>query len=288
MKENEINNGRDKLSNLISYIENIIIELIIIIKKINFYFFYFLTKKFFFLKHNKILKNKFLNQKVFIIGLGPSLKNYDLKKLKNTNVIMVNRSFRIPEYNLIQPKFHFFIDNKLAYGRWPITYIDEVISKVPNINIVLNANWFYLDKFKKFRENKNIYWIKLNQLSLFNGKYNYDLTKIISHGPTVIECAITFSVYLGFKNINILGVEGNGLSRLMCNENSHWDGKDPDYERHDSLLYANDMISSSRGIRQWHSNSKNLKKLNIKIYNLTKEGILDAYQYKDYDEAINN
>ena len=50
MKENEINNGRDRLSNLVSYIENFIIELIIILKKINFYLFIFLTKKFFFSK----------------------------------------------------------------------------------------------------------------------------------------------------------------------------------------------------------------------------------------------
>ena len=35
-------------------------------------------------------------------------------------------------------------------------------------------------------------------------------------------------------------------------------------------------------------NLKKLNKLNIKIYNLTKEGILDAYPYKDYNEATKN
>ena len=40
-----------------------------------------------------------------------------------------------------------------------------------------------------------------------------------------MEFAITLSIYLGSK-INIIGLEGNGLAKLMCNENSHWDGKD--------------------------------------------------------------
>ena len=288
MKENLINNGRDRLSNLVSFLENIIIEIIILAKKIDFFFKYHFSKKYTFLNKNINLKNLFLDQKVFIIGLGPSIKNYDLNKLKNANIIMVNRSFRIPQYSSLTPKYHLLVDNKLASGRWPISFIDEVLLKSPDTKIVLNANWYHLDKFKNFRDNKNIYWIKLNHISLLNGKYDYDLTKIISNGATVIECAITFSVYLGFKDINILGVEGNGLSRLMCNENSHWDGKDTDYENHNSLLYANDMISSQRGIKQWHSISKKLNKLNIKIYNLTKEGILDAYPYKDYNEATKN
>ncbi len=288
MKKNQINNGKDRLSNLVSFLEDVIIEIIILIKKFEFYFKNYFLKKYSFLKKNKILKDKFINQNVFIIGLGPSIKNYDLNRLKNTNVIMVNRSFRIPEYSSLKPKYHLFVDNKLANGRWPISFIDEVLLKSPDTSIVLNANWYHLDKFKKFRDNKNIFWIKLNHISLLNGEYIYDLTKITSNGATVIECAITFSVYLGFKNINILGVEGNGLSKLMCNENSHWDGKDSDYEHHNSLLYANDMISSQRGIKQWHSISKKLNKLNVNIYNLTKEGILDAYPYKDYNEATKN
>ena len=68
-------------------------------------------------------------------------------------------------------------------------------------------------------------------------------------------CNYIFCI-LGFKDINILGVEGNGLSRLMCNENSHWDGKDTDYENHNSLLYANDMISSQKELNNGTQSQK--------------------------------
>ena len=285
MKDNQINNGRDKISNLIIFIDNFIQEILIYIKKISFYFLYIFSKKYFFLKKNENLKNKFVNEKIFILGLAPSINNCDFTKFENKNVIMINRSFRLKEYEILKPKFHLFIDNKLALGIWPISFIDEVFKKNPDIIIFLNAKWYYLEKFRKYRNHNQIYWVKFHPVSLFNGKYSYDFTKSISTGSTVVECAITLSVYLGSKDINILGVEGNGISKLMCNQDSHWDGKDSDYRQHNSLLYANDMINSSRGIRQWHVISKKLKNINVNIYNLSKEGILDAYPYKSFEDA---
>lgn len=285
-ENNKINNGRDKLSNFLSLIESFLLEFIIQIKNINFYFFYYFTKKFFFLKKNSFLKNTFIDKKIYIVGLGPSIKNYDLTKLISKNIIMVNRSFNHPEYSKLQPKFHLFIDDKLSNGSWPLSYIDSVLNKAPNVKIILNANWFYLEKFSKYRNNNQFYWLKFNSVSLLNGKFKHDITKMISVGGTVMECAITLSIYLGSKNINIIGLEGNGIARLMCNENSHWDGKDKDYQKHTSMLYANDMMTSSRGIKQWHAMSKKINKTEVKIYNLTKEGIFDVYDYKDYEKSI--
>tara|TARA_B100000925_G_scaffold291868_1_gene282050 strand:- start:276 stop:1136 length:861 start_codon:yes stop_codon:yes gene_type:complete len=283
----KVNNGRSRRSTLIIFIDNIINELLITYRKLLFLFQYCLLGNYKFLKKNKALEKKFEGQKFFIIGLGPSLKNYDLLKLKDKNVIMVNRSFRLDNYSELSPKFHLFIDPKLEMGIWPIDYLDEILKKSKNVKIFLNADWFDSEKFLKFRNHEQIYWIKIHPVSLLNSKYSSDITQSISSGSTVIECAITLSMYLGSNNINILGVEGNGISKLMCNQDSHWDGSDPDYKDHNSLLYANDMINASRGIRQWHAISKALTKKKIKIYNLTKEGILDAYEYKNFEDSLN-
>ena len=282
----KVNNGRSRRSSLIIFIDNIINELLINYRKLIFIFQYYILKDFKFLKKNIELKKKFEGQKFFIIGLGPSLKNYDLLKLKNKNIIMVNRSFRLEDYSELSPKFHIFMDPKLEMGIWPLDYLDEILKKSKNVKIFLNADWFNSKKFFKFRDHEQIYWIKSHPVSLLNFKYSSDITQSISSGSTVIECAITLSIYLGSNDINILGVEGNGISKLMCNQDSHWDGTDPDYKDHNSLLYANDMINASRGIRQWHAISKALTKKNIKIYNLTKEGILDAYRYKNFEDSL--
>ena len=109
MKNNSINNGRDRLSNLVSLIENVVLEIIIQIKNINFYFFYNFSNRLNFLKKNIFLKDILLNEKIFILGLGPSIKNYDISKLMSKNIIMVNRSFNHPDYSKLKPKFHLFI-----------------------------------------------------------------------------------------------------------------------------------------------------------------------------------
>ena len=283
----KVNNGRNRRSSLILLIDDIINELLIIYRKFKFIYQCYIFKDFKFLKKNKKLFNKFANQKFFIVGLGPSINNYDLLKLKDKNVIMVNRSFKLKEYEELSPKFHLFIDPKLAMGIWPIDYVEEILKKSNNVIIFLNADWYNLDKFSKYRSHQQIYWIKFHPVSLLNSQYSFDLTKSISSGSSVIDCAITLTVYIGSKDINILGVEGNGISKLMCNQDSHWDGTDPDYKEHNSLLFANDMIGASRGIRQWHAISRELKKKKIEIFNLTKEGILDAYKYKDFEESLN-
>ena len=280
------NNGRSRVNNLIFLFDNIVIEMIISFKNIKFFFLYLFSDTFKFLKNNAKLKDLLINKKVFILGNGPSINKYDLTKLNNQNVIMVNRSFKHKDYEIIKPNFHFFVDNKMSNGIWPLTYVDEVFLKNPTCKIFLNADWYHLSNFKNLRNNKQIYWIKFTLISLINDNFKSDFTKIVTAGSSVVDCAITLSIHLGSTDINILGVEGNGIAHLMCNQDSHFNGKDVDYDDHNSLLFANDMISNARAIRQWHQTAKFLKKRKINIYNLTNEGILDAYKYKNFNESL--
>ena len=189
MKDDQLNTGRDKVSNFITFVDNLVNEIIIYIKKNHFNFFYFFSKRYFFLKKNSKFKNKFVNQKFFIIGLGPSINNYDFTKFKNKNVIMVNRSFRLKEYESLKPKFHLFIDSKLATNVWPLTFIDQVFKKNPDIIIFLNAKWYYLEKFSNYRNHNQIFWVKFHPVSFFNGKFSYDFTKSIGVGAWVQQMA---------------------------------------------------------------------------------------------------
>ena len=275
----------NSLNFFVIFFDNFLMELKIQIKNFKFFFSYFFTKKLFFLKKNNYLKYIFDDEKIFILGNGPAIENYDLSKLDKKISITVNRFYKNPKYQSFKSNIHIFIDDKLANGTWPTTYIDSILEINPDCKIILNADWYYLEIFTKYRSEKNIFWIKLNLISSFFDNFKTDLTKIVSMGGGVVECAISISIFLGSKNLNILGVEGNGISRLMCNQDSHFDGKDGDYDNHNSLMFANDMISSARSIRQWHRISHLLDKRNINIYNLTKEGILDAYEYKSFDIA---
>ena len=90
-----------------------------------------ISNKYSFLTKNESLKNIHSGKRIFILGNAPSLLDFDIKKLKNEIVIMVNRAFNHPDYEIVKPKYHIFVDAKLESGQWPLEYLDIVYKKKP-------------------------------------------------------------------------------------------------------------------------------------------------------------
>ena len=267
--------------------EAIVTDLINIYEKINFY-----TKKirgkYSFLKKNKLLKKIHSHKRIFLLGNGPSLKDFDLKKLKDEIVIMVNRSFEHPDYEIIKPKYHIFIDPQLATGKWPLEYLDTVYKKNPGVNLLLNAKWYHLEKFSKYRDKKNVFWIINNCISLLFDNFNVNLTTIYNSGVAVVDQGLSLAIYSGCKKIYILGVELNGIAYLMTGQDSHFSGKDPDYRNHNCWKYSRSMDSSSRGNRQLYRFNDLCKKRNIELINLSKRGLLDFIPKENFNDLFNS
>ena len=75
------------------------------------------------MKKNTELKNIFKDKKGFLVANGPSIKNQNLKPLKNEiTFFFLNRAFLHQDYEFIKPKYHIFIDPKLATGEWDNFY----------------------------------------------------------------------------------------------------------------------------------------------------------------------
>lgn len=258
----------------------IVIDLINIYEQIG-YFYKKLLGKYTFLKKNKILKNIHSGKRIFVLGNGPSLNNFDLKKLKNEIVIMVNRSFDHPDYEIIKPKYHIILDPKLKTGQWPLKYLDIIHEKNPNVNLILNANWFYLKKFDEYKKKMKIFWVKSKNISLLFNNFNYDLTQNYS-SLAVVGNGLSMAMYSGSRKIYILGVELNGVLLLIAGKDSHFSGKDPDYDRHTTWNWARDLNSNSRGIRLWYRFADHCKKNNIELINLSNRGILNFIPKEDF------
>lgn len=238
-----------------------------------------------FLKKNIELKNIYKNKRIIIIANGPSINNFDLKKVKNELLIMVNRSFLHTDYEFIKPNFHILVDPKLANGQWPLEYIDIIFKKNPNVKLILNANWYHLEKFKKFRENKNVYWVKSKLTSLYFKKLNNNLCSIFST-LGVTGNGVSLASYLGSKKIYILGMEMNGVIKMLNNEDSHFNGKDPDYNQHTILDWSRDLGHNARGLRYWYIFSETLKKKNIHLINLSNTGLFNFVPTEDFNQLF--
>ena len=78
-----------------------------------------------------------------------------------------------------------------------ITFIDEVYKKNPNVTFLLNAKWFYLDKFQPYIKDKKfkIYWVDMNLFPTpFHKNRKIDLTKI-TYGFGAPSCLNNNDIY---------------------------------------------------------------------------------------------
>lgn len=254
-----------------------------------FLWFSFYYEKLLFGRHKQLsknieLKNIYIGQRCFVLGNGPSLNNQNIELLQDEVVFMVNRSFLDPRYRVIKPNYHVIIDDKLSTGEWPITYLDDIAEQNPEVVFLLNSKWFNLEIFSEYKKKYKIYWIdqrlKLTPLSA-NKKIN--LTKI-NYGGFVVEQGIISASYMGFKDIFITGVDGDGIANLLLNQDSHSYGvNDDDIKKASSWQgIRQSLCSVCKWLLSWHYLDKYIFGNGSKVINLTGRGIISMVSTDDF------
>lgn len=261
------------------FADDVVLEIASIITFIESYLSYFIKNKKM-LSKNQILFDSELNKEILILGNSPALNDLDFNLIKEKKIIVLNRFFEHEFYEKIKPKYHVIVDTKLSTGEWPISYIDDILKKNPKVNLFLNAKWFDNPLFYNYRNLENIFWISTNLVSNFRNNFSYNIVKPIST-YMALEVALSIAIFLGSRNINFYGVEGNGIAYLITGKNSHFSGKDKDYSAHTSLDYARSMLYNARWIRVWHKISSNLNSKKIELFNLMNHGLLDMIPKKN-------
>lgn len=233
------------------------------------------------LANNKRIKGLGKGRDTYIILNGPSLKTQDLSKLKGESTIFVNMGFKHPMYEELQPEFHVIVDPKLNTGEWPITILDEILEKSPNVSLVLNAKWAQLDKFKPYAERCPIVWI--NQDLYWNMVYksDIDITKPIN-GFAVFGTCFNVAVYMGFTNIFFTGFDANGLAYEIVNQSSHFYGINEDNLTKTSKDFSRDLFMMHRGLRTLNMVGEYCRNKGINITNLTNGGMLDMFPRREF------
>jgi len=161
------------------------------------------------LKNNLILKDKYRNKRLFILGSGDSILNYDLKVLSNEYVMTQNSFHMHMDISDINPNFHCvvpFYQTDKEYNIW-VEYIDDIKLKMPNSIFFWGLNTKTLiDKHHEDIIEKSFYIrTKYDLLTLKYPKIN--ISKTIMNIPTVLTQCLTVGIYMGFKEIYLLGFD---------------------------------------------------------------------------------
>lgn len=197
----------EKIAHLLSYIILLFIN-----------FFHFLLGKFFVSssafqgKWNKLQQYK-KNNKVSILGNGPSLTNLKLEDLKNTDIITCNFFNRHPHSNKIKPNFHVIAD-----GFEENASIDEIMSQA-SLSYLMHFSW----KNNINMPHKVIFFFVPSILTIARWRSNkLDSSYNIPAPINSVQLALILSILLNYKKIYLYGVDEDQLSNRKIQENAHF------------------------------------------------------------------
>lgn len=252
---------------------------------------------------NKKFENYHKGQRCFIIGNGPSLKHHDLSKLTHECVFTVNYMMKSEHFATLNPNYHLFFD-PVVFELDPTNEDDkikiELISKTHNTNpdltyvIPYRMRNNFMNLFPKHRfifvYNRKTYTSKL--------KNPFSLNRITPGFQNIILHAISTAIYMGFKEIYLLGVDMTGfLEHFEYNKiNDQWGHsyKKTKLEQSNIKKYLqsqnfdNEFYLKAYGktLEQFKRMKKHAASRKVNIFNASEHGALDVIERVNYEKLF--
>lgn len=162
------------------------------------------------LAQNKALKDRHAGSRCFILGAGSSIAQQDLNKLAGEYVISVSNTFVHPEYSSIRPRYHVLPAILLGHDKYYpkekfIDWLKDMESRTLDAEMFFHIGDREMIESNGLFRGRTLHWI---EYAPWAGSVNtpIDLSKV----PTiwsVSELAITTAIYLGFKEIYLIGMD---------------------------------------------------------------------------------
>ena len=240
------------------------------------------------LSRNLKLKDKHKGKRCFIIGNGPSIKDQDLTKLKNEFTFATNSFLYHPKYNQINPKFYCIADqehfqNNATSRNW-LKALEKKLSS--NTTLIFSMYGKSLIESKKMFTKNNLYYFCQFGGFKENQKYNIELDRVIPLVSNVILGALIIAVYMGFKEIYLLG----------CDHSFFVHAGEADVKRfykYNHHVFSNTKFTPNElRLKSVHRLYKEYRLLRqklftkIKIYNLTPTTYLDVFPLENFEQVI--
>lgn len=229
------------------------------------------------------LKNTHSGDMCFIIGNGPSLRPKDLDVLQSNRVdsFAANRIYKIFDKSNWRPKYYLCEDPTIMME------IESEINKVVTSEVKLipiDLKWY------KNINIRDAYYFNMQyaESSSYNYGYYDDLAKYVTCNGTVTITAIQFAIFMGYKNIYLIGVDHN-YSQMVDNsgtiiiDNNVKNYFDDSYESEFQNKITRNIENSTLAFERLSEYAKTRK---VNIFNATRGGKLEAFQRVDFDSIF--
>lgn len=228
-----------------------------------------------------LLKDKYKGKRCFIIGNGPSLKAKDLDKLCNEYTFAANRIYEIFNQTDWRPSFYFSVDNSFIQSE--LERLNSFgmkrlfLATDKNFDISKISNAIRIFEYTKFKINK---W---NDIS---SHISEDVSKYFSVGYTVTFTEIQMAIYMGFKEIVLLGVDFNYST--IRDKNGKIKNNKGVVDYFSGKKYESTVLPYYSNLYAYQAAKDYSDKHLVRILNATRGGKLDVFERVDFDSIMVN
>lgn len=214
-------------------------------------------------KYKKLLdyKDKHKGERCFIIATGPSLTMEDIESLKDEKTISMNSICKLYDETDWRPTYFAVQDNYVFKN------LQDIIRLHKEVPVFISDNIW-----KRFKREGN--WIEFPTDTLYHSydmklgkyyaKFSDDAYDIVYDGYSIAYSCIELAVYMGFKEIYLLGADCTYLG-----EKEHF--VDSGVEDRSRKYATPKLIVGYEKVKEYADSH------GIKVYNATRGGVLEVF-----------
>ena len=246
------------------------------------------------LERNKRFKGIHKNERLFILCSGPSIREMDLTVLKNEITMAVHSFYLHKDISVIQPEY--YCNAQWEYNEKTTEKVSEAYLKDLKMHVGKSQYFFSLrekgiiDRMQNFDSEEVNYYCYGKDSSLYE---EVDLCQGIMPVHSVPVICIQLAIYMGFKEIYLLGTEHDFLTTkkyaYFYDRKQAVTGDTDITTDADSNLVMNFSDAIADAYALWN-NYKVVRRIaqknDIKIYNATMGGALDLFPRVDFNSLF--
>ena len=249
------------------------------------------------LEKNVKYKNLHKGERAFVLATGPSINQVDVRKLKDEYSIAVSGFYNHKDYSYINPKYYCIVDSlvdgvvKREDVKKEFQQLGEIIEKLDTVCFFGIHDREIIQEIEAYK-NKAVNYVCSAAVPTC-GIEKIDITQNIfapTAGPIM---NIQIALYMGFKEIYLLGVDHSTLRKGRYHHfyPSHKfiyastdDGKAPNGEISDYGIIIKAAANVWKQYEQMKMIAENI--YDAKIYNASKGSCLDVFERVNYDDLF--
>ena len=255
----------------------------------------------FLVRRNVIFKDKHFGERCFILATGPSVRGQELTGLKDELCIAVSEFYFHKDINIIAPRYHVVAPchspSTFAELKQMFEALQKAYSSKPTFFFGYRpfqySTFDFLEEQKEYRPQDYHFLnyfptVQIDENNCFDEKI-WDISRSLFDVNTVVFCAIQVALYMGVKEIYLIGCDHDYLLNMTRVTNHHF------YKEEDGISEREHLSSfdSERWFGEYYYRwmryrlmREYAKRKGCMIFNATKGGMLDVFPRVDLESVI--